>query len=264
MAAPAVRGTANVAAPAVRATAPLTVAPAAASRLRARGREACCPALYSSDVADLPFSPGRPELSERLIDALDAEGKIARALIALGMRGGADVVVLGDQPARTAALRETPAATTVVALSAEARPPSDAAVADLLGGLPAGSADVLVGLWSSFAGPCPASTAAADRVLRPGGRLLVVQDYGRDDLDVVRGAERTAELVRWSRRGGSYLGAGFRIRVVHGFCTFETIEEAQELLVDTFAERGAALAAVLRRPRLSWNVAIYHRTRPAP
>ncbi len=28
-----------------------------------------------------------------------------------------------------------------------------------------------------------------------------------------------------------------------------------------FGERGEALAAVLKRPRLSWNVAIYHRAR---
>jgi hypothetical protein len=222
------------------------------------------PALYSSDVADFPFAPVRPELSERLVAALDAEGKIARALVALGTRDGADVIVLGDAPAPTAALRDAGARVVVISLPEGVDPLHETAVADLLGRLPEDSADVLVGLWSGFAGPCPASVAAADRVLRTGGRLIVVQDYGRDDLDDVRGAERTAELVRWSRRDGPFLrDGGFRIHVVHCFWTFATIELARELLVDAFGERGAALGAALRRPRLSWNVAIYHRTRPA-
>jgi hypothetical protein len=226
------------------------------------------PALYSSDVADFAFAPVRPELSERLVAALDAEGKIARALVALGTRDGADVILLGDAPgdapAPAAALRDAGARVMVISLSAGVDPLHETAVADLLDRLPEDSADVLVGLWSGFAGPSPASVAAADRVLRTGGRLIVVQDYGRDDLDEVRGAERTAELVRWSRRDGPFLrDGGFRIHVVHCFWTFATIELARELLVDAFGERGDTLGAALRRPRLSWNVAIYHRTRPA-
>ena len=33
----------------------------------------------------------------------------------------------------------------------------------------------------------------------------------------------------------------------------------QSFLGDAFGERGVALGAELKRPRLSWNVAIYHR-----
>ncbi len=133
-----------------------------------------------------------------------------------------------------------------------------------LGTLPAASADALVALWSSFAGPCPVSLAAAERVLRPGGRLLVLQDYGRDDLDRVRGNGRAAELLSWSRRDGWYLVAGFRIHVVHTFWQAADVEEARALLAAAFGTAGEAIAGDVRRPRLAHNVAIYHRTRAAP
>jgi hypothetical protein len=213
-------------------------------------------------VADLPFTPARPELSDRLLAALDAEGKVPRALAGLAALDGAELVLLGEAPARAAALRVAGARVTVLPLPDGVDPAPDAVVSELLHALPAGSADVVVGLWSCFAGPSPASLAAADGVLRPGGRLLVIQDYGRDDLDPVRGADRTAELVRWSRRDGWYLGAGFRIHVVHAFWTAADLEDAAELLAAAFGPLGAAAAGRLRRPRVAHNLAVYHRTRP--
>jgi hypothetical protein len=213
-------------------------------------------------VADLPFAPARPELSDRLIAALDAEGKILRALAALGCVVGDDVVVLGDAPARVAELREVGARVTVLPLPDGRSPVPDADLASILAGLPGASTDVLVGLWSTFAGPSPASLAAADRALRPGGRILVLQDYGRDDLDRVRGEARTAELVGWSRRDGWYLQAGFRIHVVHAFWRAADAAEVAELLEAAFGTVGSEAAAGLRRSRIAHNVAVYHRTSP--
>jgi hypothetical protein len=221
-------------------------------------------ALYSSDVSDLPFIPARPDLSERLVAVLDADGKIPRALVTVGSLDAADVVVLGEAPARAASLRAAGARVTVLPLPSEPGPASDEVVAGALGALPACSADGLVALWSSFAGPSPAALAAADRVLRPGGRLLVLQDYGRDDLDGVHGVGRVAELVSWSRRDGWYLAAGFRIHVVHAFWQAADVSEARELLAAAFGSAGEAAARAVHRPRVAHNVAIYHRTRPAP
>jgi len=216
-------------------------------------------------VADLPFVLSRPESSARLTAAFDVEGKIPRALVAQGALEGSSVVVVGDAPSICAALGAIGARVSVLALPGDRRPAPDRMVAKALRTLPAASADAIVAQWSSFAGPSPASVAAADRVLPEGGRLLVLQDYGRDDLDVVRGPERTAELVAWSRRDGPYLrDGGFRIHVLHRYVTFATVEEAGDVLIEAFGERGAAVAAALRRPRLSWNVAIYHRVRPSP
>ena len=58
---------------------------------------------------------------------------------------------------------------------------------------PAGSVDVVIGLWSLFRGVTAADLTAADRILRPGGRLLVVHDYGRDDVS--RLGEATKSLM---------------------------------------------------------------------
>jgi hypothetical protein len=104
-----------------------------------------------------------------------------------------------------------------------------------------------------------AELAAADRVLRPGGRLLVVHDYGRDDVSQLRGD--LPEYADWSRRDGPFLANGFRVRVIHCFWTFDSIEAARAFLGDAFGAGGVALGGHLRRARLSYNVAVYHRTR---
>ena len=120
------------------------------------------------------------------------------------------------------------------------------------------SLDVVATLWTGFRGVDPAEVAEADRVLRPGGRLLVVHDYGRDDVSTLRDPD-APEYHAWSRRDGPFLrGGGFRIRVLHCFWTFPTMDEAREALA-LFGERGEAVSARLKRPRLSWNVAVYHR-----
>jgi hypothetical protein len=123
----------------------------------------------------------------------------------------------------------------------------------------AGSFDVLVGLWSAFRGVDPREIAAADRLLRPGGRLLVLHDYGRDDVSRLRGP--LPEHDSWSRRSGPFLQGGFRVRVVHCWWTFESLEAAREFLIASFGEAGEEVGAGLKRPRLSYNVAVYHRTR---
>jgi hypothetical protein len=105
----------------------------------------------------------------------------------------------------------------------------------------------------------PAELAEADRVLRPSGRLMVIHDYGRDDISRLRGAE-LPEYTTWSRRDGPFLKGGFKIRVVHCFWTWPSIEAAQTGLA-AFGPKGQELAGALNRPRVSWNIAIYHRSR---
>ncbi len=70
--------------------------------------------------------------------------------------------------------------------------------------------------------------------------------------------ERAAERVRWSRPGGPFLGAGFRVRVLHCWWQWDTLSEAAETLTSGFGDPGAAVVAGMRRPRLAWKVAIYH------
>lgn len=199
-------------------------------------------------MSDHSLVLGRPA-DPRLAAHVDVEGKLTLALDAVARLADADVALVDpDGDARVRELSALGARVTVVAGEAPSL------------GLPDASVDVVLGAWSAYRGVDPDELAEADRILRPGGRLVVVHDYGRDDVSRLADPDRP-ELVSWSRRGGPFLGAGFKIRVVHCWWTFESLEAADELLEATFGAPGHDLAATLKRPRLSYNVAIYHRVR---
>lgn len=202
-------------------------------------------------MADLPLDLGAG-LDEHLARVLDVERKIPRALEALGPVRDRDVILV-DSPGgiRARHLEELGARVSLVTSSGPAG-----------FDVPDASADVVVGFWSSLRGTpdsgLDGDLAAAERALRPGGRLLAVHDYGRDDIATLRG-ERP-ESATWSRRDGPFLRRGFRIRVLHCFWTFPDLDDARDFLGAAFGDRGAAFAAGLARPRLSYKVAVYHRT----
>lgn len=191
-----------------------------------------------------------PPLVGRFLEAFDREGKVVRALEALGPVADRTVLVLDGEGSPIVAGLETAGARIAHArLGADGRtiPAADA------------SADIVVGLWNAIRDADPAAIAEADRVLRPGGRLLAVHDYGRDDVSRLH--DERPEYGPWSHRKGPYLTGGFRIRVLHCFWTFDSAEATTAFVVDAYGERGAAVAATLKRPRLSYNVAVYHRWR---
>jgi hypothetical protein len=197
-------------------------------------------------VADLPIDLGNG-LTERLARALDVEAKIPRALETLGPVAGRDVLLLdGADGIRAGQLAELGARVSFAAADGPAG--IDA---------PDASADVLVSLWTPFRGFAATESAEAARVLRPDGRLLVLLDYGRDDVSRLRGD--LSEYGLLSRRDGPFLRGGFKVRVVHCFWTFETPEDTETFLDDAFGTVGREVAAGLKRPRLSYNVAVYHR-----
>jgi hypothetical protein len=201
-------------------------------------------------VSDLPLSlPSAPALV--LAAAIDRERKIDRALETLGPIAGRDVVLVGGGADETARRTADGARLSSVGslLDDDAR------------GLADGSADAVVSAWSAFRGVDRDELAVADRLLRPAGRLLVVHDYGRDDVSRLRGD--LPEYGAWSKRNGPFLSNGFRVRVIHCFWTFETLEDARGFLGEAFGADGTAFGDTLKRPRLSYNVAIYHRTRRA-
>jgi len=190
------------------------------------------------------------DLSPAFFKALDPGGKLVAALEALGPIRDRDVVVVDapDGPF-VDGLRSGGARLVAAPLAVPLRFEG----AD-------GSADVVLGMWSAFRGVDAAELVEVDRVLRPGGRHLVVHEYGRDDVAHLLGDR--PEYGAWSHRAGPFLTGGFRVRVVHCFWEFASLDDAGAFLGSTFGAPGAELAATLKRPRLSWNVAIYHRTRP--
>jgi hypothetical protein len=202
---------------------------------------------YSAAVADLPLTLA-PPLDDALLAALDVEGKIPRALESLGPIGGREVGIVESGRNEAAGLSSFGAQLTGIG-----------ALRDEAARRPEASFDVITSRWSAFQGVDPAELAAADHLLRPDGRLLVVHDYGRDDVSRLRG--ELPEYRLWSRRDGPFLSAGFRIRVIHCFWTFADLQAATAFLSGAFPSTGKAVAAELKRPRLSYNVAVYHRTR---
>ena len=206
--------------------------------------------VYPPAVSDLPLRLPAAAAST-LAAALDQERKIDRALETLGPVADRDVVVVGGGPSELERLRSAGARTTAV----------DELPSAASGVLQDASADTIVSAWAGFRGVEPSVIAEVDRILRPGGRLLVVHDYGRDDVSQLHAAEgERPEYSLWSRRDGPFLANGFKVRVVHCWWTFDSVEAAQGFLEEAFAEAGGAVAAALKRPRLSYNVAIYHRT----
>jgi SAM-dependent methyltransferase len=200
-------------------------------------------------MSNLP-NPVPAELEAAFVAALDPTRKLVAALEALGPVADRDVVLVDATAgpfvegltARGARLLPVAATSPLVIAQADA------------------SADVVVGLWSAFRGVDRREIAEVDRVLRPEGRHLVVHDYGRDDVSRLLGDR--PEYGAWSQRTGPFLTGGFRVRVVHCFWEFESQEATSAFLGAAFEAPGAALALELKRPRLSWNVAVYHRTRP--
>jgi len=204
-------------------------------------------------VADYPIELDAA-LAGRLQRAIDVEAKIPRALETLGPVAGRDVYLVDGPPGGIRATQlEALGARVVAGGPIDGTPAPD--IAD-------GSIDVVVGCWTPFRGVVAAEMAEVARILRPGGRLLAVHDYGRDDVSRLHG--QRPEYNEWSRRDGPFLRGGFKIRVIHCFWTFESIEDGQGFLADAFDGPGRELGAAMTRPRLSYNVAVYHRSFDGP
>ncbi len=222
-------------------------------------------------MSDLPSFLADPAIAARLASVLDVEGKLPLALEALGPVADRDVVLLDGGTgirarqiagfgARVTALAREDAFENLVAAFPSPVPGIVLGCGEPAAtGLPAASADVVVAFWSAFRGPEHAEVAEAERVLRPGGRLLVVHDYGRDDMSSLLGEDRP-EYVSWSRRDGPFLRGGFKVRVIHCWLTFPSLEEAAASMRAAFSAAAEPVVASLVRPRLSYNVAIYHRS----
>ncbi len=208
--------------------------------------------IRSHPMADFPIRLSDEDLRSRLEAVIDREDKIPRALEALGPVAGRRVVLLdSDLGLRTRQLEALGARVSALpGLTASS--------------LPRGLTDVVVACWAGFRGESPETigqVAEAERVLRPGGRLLVVHDYGRDDVSrLFDGEGRERDQVEWSRRDGWFLLHDFKVRVLHCWWTFDSMEMAHDLLVSAFGQRGTEAAVAMRRPRLEYKVAVYHRT----
>ena len=107
------------------------------------------------------------------------------------------------------------------------------------------------------------SIREALRVLRPGGRLIVIGYYGRDDVADLLEPEVVAHAREATqRRSGWWLRNGFKIKVVHARLDLGDSATAHELLPLLYGDRGQAFLMRPHRSSLRLNLGLYHRERP--
>jgi SAM-dependent methyltransferase len=218
------------------------------------------------------------ELHERLGAAIDPDRRILDALERIGPIGGkrlADVntgighypMLLARRTGRTYGIESDPE------LLAEARrrvsashQPNLRIVEGDPTALPLRDGAVDIVLTSSI-DPDDASlpaVAEALRVLRPGGRLVVIGYYGRDDVAELLEPEVVAHARdATQRRTGWWLRNGFKIKVVHTRLDLGDPATAHELLPRLYGDRGRAMLMRPHRPSLRLNLGLYHRVREA-
>ena len=236
--------------------------PASSCAARPAGRGPECVGLHTADrgrpytprpVADLPIDLAAG-LAESLARALDVEAKIPRALEALGPVADRDVLVLRwrrrHHRARQLAGLGGPV-TSIPADRLEARTPFGVADA---------SADVLVACWSAFRGAHGRRTRPAEPAAAAGW-TIARRPRLRSRRRLPPAPIRSRSTATWSRRDGPFLANGFKVRVVHCFWTFDSIEDERTFLGEAFGEVGRTsarehepAAADLQRGRLPPHV----------
>ena len=109
------------------------------------------------------------------------------------------------------------------------------------------------------------AVAEAQRVLRPGGRLIVIGHYGRDDVSALLEPEVVEHAMETThRRTGWWLRNGFKIKVVHARLDLGDTRTAHDLLLRLYGDRGRAYLMGAHRPSLRLNLGLFHRaTEPA-
>jgi len=134
--------------------------------------------------------------------------------------------------------------TTVVPASADAIPLED----DLV--------DVACATWAYFFGPgSEPGLREVDRVVRPGGDLIVVQNYGRDDL-AQAWTSQEAQCEAWP---AWFAEQGFACQVVDTVWRFGSPDQGLAVLEFLWGERARAYALEADKVEFEYKVAVYHR-----
>jgi len=218
-----------------------------------------------------------PELHARLGDAIDPDRKILGALervVPLSGKRIADIgtgighypMLLARRMGRTYGIEsDSELLTEARRRAVDSHQPNIRIVEGSATSLPLrdGAVDiVLTGGIAPEDGSLPA-IAEAVRILRPGGRLVVIGYYGRDDVAALLEPEVVAQAMdATQRRTGWWLRHGFKIKVVHTRVDLTDPVLAQELLPRLYGDRGRAYLMGPHRPFLRLKLGLYHRALP--
>ena len=220
------------------------------------------------DRADLDAA-----LHARLGEIIDPERKVLAALeriVPLAGKRIADVgtgighypMLLARHTGRTYGIESDPALLDVARQRAnDAHQPNLRIVEGGLDALPLRDEAVdivLCGLIEPDDASLPA-IAELQRVLRPGGRLVVVGYYGRDQVASLLAPEVVAHaLEATQRRTGWWLRHGFKIKVVHSRLDISDPATAMELLPRLYGDRARAFLMAPHPASLTLKLGLYH------
>jgi SAM-dependent methyltransferase len=227
-----------------------------------------------SENPTIPFwGPQQLEIFELMSRAIDPEGRIPAAMQALapienrvmldvGAGVGDRTLLYASLAAHVYALEPDPTAQallrgrvkssgasniTVVAAGAESIPLEDNCV------------DVAYATWAYFFGPGSESgLREVERVVRPGGDFVVVQNYGQDELSRFWTADE-AECESWPPWFAQH---GFGCQVVETAWRFHNQDDALAVLGFLWGERARVYVQNTDRLEFGYRIAIYHRRVP--
>jgi SAM-dependent methyltransferase len=121
------------------------------------------------------------------------------------------------------------------------------------------SVDVAYATWTYFFGPgSEPGLGEVERVVRPGGDIVVVQNYGHDELSQLWTPEE-AECEEWPAWFAEH---GFACEIVETEWRFQAAEEAKAVLGFLWGEGAEAPVRESGRVEFGYKVAVYHRKIP--
>lgn len=224
-----------------------------------------------------PWTASDPELHDRLTAAIDPDRKVLQALeriVPLSGKRIADVgtglghypMLLARRTGRTYGIESAPALLEEARRRATAsHQPNIRIVEGSSTSLPLRDGVVDIVLSADIEpedGSLPAIEEAM-RVLRPGGRLICIGYYGRDDVAPLLDPETVARAFdATQRRTGWWLRNGFKIKVVHTRVDVSDRDLAHEVLPLLYGDRGRAYLMAPHGPSLRLNLGLYHRGVP--
>jgi SAM-dependent methyltransferase len=223
-----------------------------------------------------PWTEPDPELHRRLGEIIDPGRKVLAGLeriVPLSGKRIADVgtgighypMLLARRTGRTYGIESDPELLAVARARAdEAHQPNLRIVAGEPTHLPLrdGAVDIVL---HGLIGPDDASlpaVAEALRVLKPGGRLVVIGYYGRDDVAPLLEPEVVAAARHaTARRVGWWTRHGFKIKVVHARLDLRDQEMAMDLLPRLYGDRARAFLMAPHPAQPELKLGLYHRLR---